>query len=1695
MKSLISKSALIFVLFLAAFLNLEGSARANSMDEDVEITYNISTNNIYFPGDEILINLYSYSYDERMKDMRSVSFRFQIYKIRDVKEFYSRQSSRYNLDVLGSDSTNLTYLADEIDSFNKKIKIADDYGYMYLNESVKINMEEKGAYLVKVTRGKQVAYCGFIISSLGVIAKAGGNSMLAYVVDRKSGEPISNADLNFFIGNRQIGKGDSRDGLFFQEVKPVVYDGLENPNPLIIGSKGDDIVISDAYLYFGYGDNRYYTYIYTNQPVYRTESLVEFKGTIRSSFSSNYEAYSNKAVTVTIKDSRNAEVYKEVVNTNEMGSFNGSYKIDKEAPLGTYYIYVNIDESNTYSSSFEVEQFKKPEYKVTVTTDKSQYYGDDNLQGKVEAKYYFGSPVDGAEVEYNIYKKRYYKPWWSFSRYAWWYADYYANIDQNSQFSGAEFIYSGTGELNSDGTFEFDYKINEEFKEDEGYDYWWYYYPRSSDYQYIVQARVVDKSRREISGVTTAFVTRGGFYLTARADKYLYKPYDEVNIEVRSNDFSDNPVQTDFEVVIYRNNWSRGDGKYNKDYVATVTGSTRSDGIGMAKYKIDNSNPQGYYSMEVKAKDDRGKEITTTANFYCSDGDMSWYYNQSGGVQIITDKDSYTKGEICRALIITTAPGANVLTTTQSENILSYRVDRFIGTSMMIDIPITEDYNSNFDVNVSYVKEGVFHTTSKPLIVIQEDKFLTVEIEPSQEIYKPKDTGELKVRVLDNYGNPVRNAEVSLGIIDESIYAIKDETTKDIRKFFYGPKYTTVSTTFNSYNSNHGYSRLLTIFEKFNIRSMSDKSLATVRGRLIDKENNPIPNATIVVDKDYIAAVTDEDGRFEFKLPEGEYQIGLLYSGGDDDNIREIELSRSETKTITLYNDKTLNELQQDLEIIQSEETGIMDGATTLNLRGGRDDNAPVSNQDKKESPKSKLANDELGGEKDAERLMTGVDDDGFANTEVRSDFRDAIFWAPYERTDENGYATVYVKYPDNLTSWRITSRVITEGTKVGQNAKVVITRKDLLVRMETPRFLQQDDEVTISTIVHNYLNSTKETKVKFRADNVIFDGESEKTITLEPNSDQRLDWTIRVNEPVGEATLYVEALTDEESDALEIKVPLQPKGLKVNDNTIADFSEENKIEIKNIFIPEGTDVRSAGMKFTVSPSLASTILSALDELAGYPYGCVEQTMSRFLPTVVVASAFKELNAPISEATQKDLPKMVDAGLKRLYGFQHSDGGWGWWHNDQSRAFMTAYVVYGLSIAKSAGYEIRKDVISKGIVSMKEQLKNELDPTTRAYVLYSLAVAEDRDTRLFEDEIDKVLASSEVNNYTLSLVALTLDLIGDETRALSIMDRLEGNIELSGEGAAYWDGIKYKYNWQDDKVQTTAMGLKALVKIKGSSNLKDKVVRWLMMQRQGLSWRNTQESAFIVFAMVDYLKNSNELAPNYNVKVYVNDELYMDKLMTRDDVFKKDELIEIDAGRLRTGNNEVRIEKSGTGKVYFSSNTIYYNSQYIVESRENGFRVEREYYKLEKYEAYSEDKITYRKQFFDGTATTGDVILVKLKVYPKDKDVQNYFMLEDPLPAGCEVVKDDWAYQVEEEPNYTGYDYYYWRWWYADKDVRDNMVTFFATQMYGESFEFSYIMRAQIPGTYTVNPAQGMLMYYTDVNGSSQDLVLKINDK
>ncbi len=101
----------------------------------------------------------------------------------------------------------------------------------------------------------------------------------------------------------------------------------------------------------------------------------------------------------------------------------------------------------------------------------------------------------------------------------------------------------------------------------------------------------------------------------------------------------------------------------------------------------------------------------------------------------------------------------------------------------------------------------------------------------------------------------------------------------------------------------------------------------------------------------------------------------------------------------------------------------------------------------------------------------------------VRSEFADTAFWVAALETNKDGLAEVELDMPENLTAWKIRAWSMGHGTRVGEASAEVVTRKNLIVRMQAPRFFVERDEVVLSANVHNYLTTAKQVKVRLELD------------------------------------------------------------------------------------------------------------------------------------------------------------------------------------------------------------------------------------------------------------------------------------------------------------------------------------------------------------------------------------------------------------------------------------------------------------------------------------------------------------------------------------------------------------------------------------------------------------------------------------
>ncbi len=708
---------------------------------------------------------------------------------------------------------------------------------------------------------------------------------------------------------------------------------------------------------------------------------------------------------------------------------------------------------------------------------------------------------------------------------------------------------------------------------------------------------------------------------------------------------------------------------------------------------------------------------------------------------------------------------------------------------------------------------------------------------------------------------------------------------------------------------------------------------------------------------------------------------------------------------------------------------------------------------------------------------------ESFAQAELREDFRDTILWLPRAETDENGLATVEVTFPDNLTEWRLTARAITLGDDVGQTTYTVRTTLPVIARLAAPRFMVRGDEASVRVIGQNNLEDDQQGRLEFAADGLETLTAAGAERTLPAGGNNTLDVSVFAAE-TGTSLLSATALTPDASDALRVPLQVIPRGLQ-EEEVWAGYAGESW----QFTLPISADPNSFGGDLYLTPSLAAAVSPALAYLAGYPYGCTEQTMSRFLPSVIASQAGDLARLP--DDVEENLDDIVAAGLKRLYDFQHGDGGWGFWSNGDSSPFITAYVVGGLLSAQEAGYPVRDWIVDYGLDYLEDvvrgyELTNEasrfagLSADGYAYAYYALARAERDLTNL-----DLLMTDETLTPYGLALGTLALEHAGEIGIANLVLDTLLAHI-TERDQVAYWETGAERYAWNDDRVETTAYALSALAKLRPDAPVVGKVVNWLLLERRGARWVSTKDTAAVVTAALTLADVTGETATDATAQVILNGEVIATPTLSG----QASEAITVSLDQLTQGDNTLEVTLDSDGTLYASANVRYVDEEADLGADSAGISVARQYQRLEPTLLEETGRYVYRRQPLDAGLNVGDYVLVTVTV--KTSETVRYLLVEEPLPAGLRVVEDDQAFRISGLTPRYGYDYYGWNYYYDGRDIRTQQVDYYFSALSG-STTFTYVLRAETPGTYTALPSQAWLMYEPAVRGNSPAEQIIIN--
>ncbi len=527
--------------------------------------------------------------------------------------------------------------------------------------------------------------------------------------------------------------------------------------------------------------------------------------------------------------------------------------------------------------------------------------------------------------------------------------------------------------------------------------------------------------------------------------------------------------------------------------------------------------------------------------------------------------------------------------------------------------------------------------------------------------------------------------------------------------------------------------------------------------------------------------------------------------------------------------------------------------------------------------------------------------------------------------------------------------------------------------------------------------------------------------------------------------------------------------------------------------------------------------------------------MSRVLPNAMVAQAFRRLGIR-SELLEADLPPMIDLGLQKLYGFQHEDGGWGWWYDDSTAAHQTAYVLFGLAMTEQAGFDVDDGVLDRGFEALRRMLAEASaieEPRTQAYGAYVLAMA-GRPVSVTVTLSDAL----ELDLFSQAALAIAFDTTGDPSSTQVLLDNLREAAVQEG-ATVHWpasDDKAYSRKAMGSDVRATAMVVHALARLDPEFALSDVegggllpgAVRWLMAKRQGQGWGDTQRTSFAILALSDYLLATQELAAGSAFEVYVNGRLWQDgvlegadagrtlvltyslpidarEVITAGEEISPTETLTPTAGvtptvevspteaftvtavvspLLRPGENEVRVVlTSAAGRLYYAATLTARRRPGedgipALAGHERSIAVQREY------------------RLHDGgqplTAFEfGDLVEVRLTLEVPQESW--YVVVDDPLPAGFEALNERLGTTGHVATAYWEEPTYYWETYgYNRKDVRDERVTFFVTRLSPGQKTLTYLMRATTSGSFTALPAQAYPMYEPEVWSRSESVTVRI---
>jgi len=1166
--------------------------------------------------------------------------------------------------------------------------------------------------------------------------------------------------------------------------------------------------------------------------------------------------------------------------------FAGRFQLPATTKAGSYRIGLQDSDGRETSIPFEVQDYEKPRFKVVFTdegasspiekgkAEQDEAKGIIRIAFKAEALH--GGPVPDGKVEWFLYEQQRRKDafWWSDNPYR------------------LEVVNGGEGRTNAQGLGTVELSAN----------------AIQAEVSYRLLVQVTDAGGQRRSAMRNlGKESTASSQIQMEVNHQILKAGESLKVEARVDGIEDPETTQAFKAESthpLRIQLTQALPAKEGDSLWSGTepwkaGAVEAEQVGT---HVTFKPAPGLHLLRVRATLPSGEKVERMMPIFVVKPGQD--LPPSTGLRAQLDEAHLRKTGRARILVLLPKAGLRLswknLQDTDSKTSKPALEDSEIvaGQTKLIEFPVPKALRPSAWLQLEVLTDADVQRTTVHLDTLEAESALEVQVRGPKEDQRPGATAQIQMKVRDHAGEKPR-VSASVAVVDESIFQLAPEMLPDVLRSLHPVQPNPGEEEDGSILMGQGVVCegfqqdfiLHTRTEDRNPRPIGSSRIepptpgittGTIRGAVTDKAGRPITGARVVLDSSALFHqrnhICDASGEYSARiLPAGRYTVKVTATGFRAEGAHDVCIGAGNSHVLNFVLERAPDEAATTVEVVSdfaasaktddkvsvnysAEQSMLMRGSDTgqIQYRVEGIDVRDTSNASALYCPLPDSPEDIQIVPKADVRLHQR------ALSALRQHFLDTALWIPH--LEIKGSASVDVPLPDDLTRWRATVVAVTADGKAGVGRAWMKVNKPLQVNLVVPQHLTEGDETRAVVVLQNRSQQNQKGRVALQVEGGILEA-SGCAFDLKPGEERRIPFKLEAAKDSEQILLKAGAASKDEQDGELRHTVVHPSGVEYRIQGSLNLAGDAVRH--TLTMP--SDASGHIQFYGLGGGLEQLMAPSLGYLIRYPYGCVEQTLSSFMPNILVADLVKRgLMPPLKGAALESLDENIQKGVERVYGYQMENGGWGWYApNDfgpSANPHTTGYAVHSLAAMKRMGYTVDGNRLDRGMerarTLLAECLLNVKNPDTQtawrsrgdaAFLLACLAEAGDTNEHLdasLETMAEAVLNHTWDDSALLAQIALASTRL-KHARMHALLNALEFR-GLRKDGFVCWSsGSPFDYTYLSGDVYTTVVALRAFCLGRPHSDLIAKGEAFLASRFQGDGWNSTWATGQVVALLPD----------------------------------------------------------------------------------------------------------------------------------------------------------------------------------------------------------------------------------------------------